>query len=234
MARLNEGATLRMIGEIVRGEYAEGDVIREHQIVDRFDFSRPVAREVGRSLEARGLLKVRHGRGGLVQPRESWNPLDEDVLAALLSSEHAQAVLAEFLECRRILEVEAAGLAAVRIREAQLNALWAAFERMRARAEEALRQRDAELRYQEADIAFHREILLGAGNSALAALTAPIHRALTSTVSALARPEDRFERGLPEHERILRAVEAGEPVAARDAMRTHLDTVEGYLRDFPS
>ena len=42
----------------------------------------------------------------------------------------------------------------------------------------------------------------------------------------------RFERGLPEHERILAAVRAGDPAEAREAMRAHLLTVERYLREY--
>jgi GntR family transcriptional repressor for pyruvate dehydrogenase complex len=59
----------------------------------------------------------------------------------------------------------------------------------------------------------------------------PIHRALTATFAALARPQTRFERGLPEHARILEAIRGGDSAAARLAMREHLLTIEDYLRE---
>ena len=59
----------------------------------------------------------------------------------------------------------------------------------------------------------------------------PIHAALSATFAQLARPELRFERGLPEHERILDAISAGDAEGARAAMRDHLLTVEAYLRE---
>ena len=59
----------------------------------------------------------------------------------------------------------------------------------------------------------------------------PIHRALSATFGALARPQTRFERGLPEHARILEAIKDGDSAAARLAMREHLLTVEGHLRE---
>ena len=220
-----------LIAEIVSGRYQEGDLILESEVADRFGFSKPVARECIRALDARGMLEQRQGRGAKVQNRERWDTLDDAVLTALLASDQAPDALSEFLECRRVLEVEAAGLAAERATEVHLRSLRAAFERMQARAQEAQRDRAAEERYQQADIAFHREILLATRNPALAALAAPVHRALSSTVSALARPEDRFERGLPEHEAILDAIAAGQANAAREAMRSHLATVEGYLSD---
>jgi DNA-binding FadR family transcriptional regulator len=42
----------------------------------------------------------------------------------------------------------------------------------------------------------------------------------------------RFVRGLPEHERILSAIQAQDPEEARAAMRAHLLTVEGYLHEY--
>jgi GntR family transcriptional repressor for pyruvate dehydrogenase complex len=63
-------------------------------------------------------------------------------------------------------------------------------------------------------------------------MTEPIHRALSETFAALARPQMRFERGLPEHERVLAAVHARRSEEAREAMRAHLVTVERYLREY--
>jgi GntR family transcriptional repressor for pyruvate dehydrogenase complex len=63
-------------------------------------------------------------------------------------------------------------------------------------------------------------------------MTEPIHRALSETFATLARPQMRFERGLPEHERVLAAVRARDSEQAREAMRVHLLTVERYLREF--
>ena len=63
-------------------------------------------------------------------------------------------------------------------------------------------------------------------------MTEPIHRALAATFGALALLRMRFERGLPEHERILEAIRSGQSDDAREAMRAHLVTVEGYLREY--
>jgi GntR family transcriptional repressor for pyruvate dehydrogenase complex len=103
---------------------------------------------------------------------------------------------------------------------------------MRATAERARVNRAAEPHYHEADIAFHRAVVRAAGNPTLGQMTAPIHRALATTFGALARPQQRFQRGLPEHERILDAIAAGHAEAARAAMRDHLLTVEGYLSEY--
>jgi GntR family transcriptional repressor for pyruvate dehydrogenase complex len=222
-----------LIGEIASGRYPEGELLpRELDLAERFDVSRNVARECVRGLEERGLVSVRHGRGARVRPEHEWDRFDSDVLAALLGGPRAAGVLAEYLECRRILEVEAAGLAAARAGEAELDALSEAFKRMQLTAEGARDNPAGERLYREADVAFHRAVVQAAGNPVLGQMTEPIHRALSETFAALARPHMRFERGLPEHERILAAVRAGDPDEAREAMRAHILTVERYLREY--
>jgi GntR family transcriptional repressor for pyruvate dehydrogenase complex len=222
-----------LIGEIAAGTYAEGDMLpRESDIAEQFGVSRGVARECLRGLEERGLVKVRHGRGAIVTPPEEWDRFDSEVLEALMRGKNAAGVLGEYLECRRILEVEAAGLAAERATPAALDALSAALAEMRVTAERARENAAAEGLYREADVAFHRAVIRAAGNPMLGRMTEPIHRALVASFGALSRPQVRFERGLPEHQRVLDAIAAHDVDGARDAMRSHLVTVEGYLHDF--
>jgi DNA-binding FadR family transcriptional regulator len=221
-----------LIGEIAAGRYVEDELLpREVDLAERFDVSRNVARECVRGLEERGLVSVRHGRGARVRPECEWDRFDQDVLAALLAGSRATGVIAEYLECRRILEVEAAGLAAERADDAALDRLTDAFAAMRLTAEGAKSNPAGEQLYREADVAFHRAVIQAAGNPVLGRMTEPVHRALSATFGALARPRMRFERGLPEHERILAAIRAGDAAEAREAMRAHLLTVERYLRE---
>jgi DNA-binding FadR family transcriptional regulator len=233
MSRLHENVMRVLLGDIVSRRVDVGGWLpREVDIAEQFSVSRGVARECIRGLEERGLVSVKHGRGATVRPEERWNVLDPDVLGALLDSGRGAAILGEYLESRRILEIAAAGLAAERARPRHLNALSDAFERMAAAAERAVDSPAAEELYHEADIAFHRAIIDATGNRALGSMTEPIHRALIAARRPLARPEARLERSLPEHQRILAAVAQGDPDAARDAMRDHLLTVEAYLREY--
>jgi DNA-binding FadR family transcriptional regulator len=221
-----------LIGEITGQAITEGELLpRESDLAKQFGVSRGIARESLRGLEERGLVRVRHGRGAIVTSPDDWDMFDPDVIAALLNGTRATQVLSDYLECRRILEVEAAGLAAERATPVAIESLAAAFAEMRATAERARTNAAAERLYREADIEFHRAIVRAAGNRALGRMTEPIHRALTATFSTLARPQARFERGLPEHERILEAIKRHDGAAAREAMREHLLTVEGYLRE---
>jgi len=230
---LHRGVMRVLIGEIVAGTYEEGELLpKVGDLAVQFDVSQGVVRECLLALQERGFVEVRHGHGSLVREESEWNRFDPEVLAAVLGGSRAADVLGEYLECRRILEVEAAGLAAERGTNEDVDGVSGAFQRMRATAEQARRNRAAEPLYHEADIGFHRAVVRAAGNPTLGQMTAPIHRALATTFGALARPQKRFERGLPEHERILDAIASHDPDGAREAMRDHLLTVEGYLREY--
>ena len=233
MSRLHENIMRVLLSDIVSGRVEVGGWLpREADIARQFGVSRGVARECIRSLEERGMVAVKHGRGATVSPGSRWNVLDPDVLGALLDSGRGAEILGEYLESRRILEIAAAGLAAERAQPTHLTALSDAFERMAEAADRAADNPAAEDLYHEADIAFHRALIDATGNRALGGMTEPIHRALNAARRPLARPDARLERSLPEHRRILTAVAQRDPESARQAMRDHLLTVESYLREY--
>src|ERR1043165_8690266 len=131
MTRLHEHLMQVLIADIAHGRPRPGARLpRETDLAAQFGVSRGVARESLRGLEERGLVTVKHGRGATGNPGDEWDGVDPDVLAALLEGEHGAAILAEYLECRRILEIEAASLAAERATEAHLAKLSDAFARM--------------------------------------------------------------------------------------------------------
>jgi GntR family transcriptional repressor for pyruvate dehydrogenase complex len=233
MSRLHHHLLRVMIGDIVNGAPPEGGQLpREADLAADFGVSRTVARECLRGLEDRGLVTVRHGRGTWVLPRERWDVFDRDVVAALLDADDGAQVLTEYLECRRILEIEAAGLAATRATAPDLVTLSDAFARMTSAAQRACANAAAEDLYHEADIAFHRALIAATGNRALGNMTEPIHCALATARRALARPQLRVARSLPEHRRILSAIAEGDAAEARAAMAAHLHTVETYLGEY--
>jgi DNA-binding FadR family transcriptional regulator len=232
--RLHREAMLEFVRDIVSGRLAPGDALpRELALAERFDISRGVARECLRALEERGLATVKHGSTTTVNPRERWDLFDLDVIAASLAGPGAVALLGEYLECRRIVEIEAAGLAAERATDDGIALLEERFAAMEAAV--AIRSaRDQEPAFHEADLAFHTAVLEATGNLALLALVRRVDGALLAARYPLARPAYRRTRALPEHEAILSGVRAKDADAARAAMRAHLDTVEGYLREHAS
>src|SRR5437660_499957 len=124
MARLHRGPLQILIGDIITGQIPAGENLpREADLADQFKISRGTAREVIRGLEERGLISVKHGRGATVNESDQWDTLDADVLAALLSGPARAKTLGDFLEARRVLEIEAAGMAAERADEEDVQRL---------------------------------------------------------------------------------------------------------------
>src|SRR5690242_16927348 len=107
--RKHREVMVEFVADIVGGRIAPGEALpNELAVVERFGVSRGVVRECLRALDERGLATVRHGTSTIVNPREDWDLFDSDVIEASLAGPGAQHLLTEYLECRRIIEIEAA------------------------------------------------------------------------------------------------------------------------------
>lgn len=181
------------------------------------------------------MISIQHGRGARVQPISSWNMLDAEVLAALMPTAASIAVLTDYLECRRILETEAAALAAERASSRDLTDMANALERMSVSAEAAAAASDdaTESSFHEADIVFHGAIFRASGNQVLPRVVEPIQRAMGTLRPHLAlHPEHRLRKTLPEHKAIFSAIADHDAPLAREAMSAHLATVEDHLQEY--
>jgi GntR family transcriptional repressor for pyruvate dehydrogenase complex len=220
-----------LIADIVTDEIPAGEKLpREADLAEKFGVSRGVARECIRAMEERGLISVKHGKGATVNGSDLWNMFDPDVVGGMLDSPRSVEILQSYIEARRIIEVEAAGLAAKRARKGDLEKMADALARM----EESVRRPNssaAEDLFHEADVAFHQALFAATRNRPLGGLAEYIHAALLAARWPLARPQYRTERALPEHRAIYAAVAAGDVEAAKKAMTKHLKTIEGYLRE---
>ncbi len=117
-----------LLGDIVGGAVGEGERLPSlTELGAQFRVSTGVVRECQRALAERGLVSVRHGRRAIVLAESEWDVFDQDVLAALVRARRTEGVLVEYLEARRVLEVEAAGLAAERATAPELERLSRAF-----------------------------------------------------------------------------------------------------------
>jgi DNA-binding FadR family transcriptional regulator len=219
-----------LLADIAAGDLVPGGAaLRETDIAGRFGVSRGVARECVRGLEERGLVSVKPGLGATVTPPDRWAVLDPDVLSALLGAQRRGDLLGAYVECRRIVEVAAVGLAAARAGEQDLSVLSDSLERMTTGARRASVNPVAEDLFHDADLAFHEALMAATHNAALAAMLAPLWQALRAVRPALCVPEDGFQRSIADHRRILSAVGARNVDEARAAMHAHLVSVEREL-----
>lgn len=191
----------------------------ERQLAERLGVSRNSVREAVKSLTAMGLLSSRVGSGTYVTALDATSLLAGTRVAMGVLSHRG---LSDVLETRRLLEAEAARLAALRRTPEHLDALREALAQMQsaARPAEGL----------EADIAFHDVVAAASGNAVLAGLVRALN--VTTRVERGIRADADPEAGTAmhvEHRLILEAVERGDGAAAAAAAAAHTHNLERWL-----
>jgi DNA-binding FadR family transcriptional regulator len=175
-------------------------------------------------LESKGVIENR-GNGTFVVAGYA-NPLNSSV-QLLLNLD--RATMLDVYELRRILECEAAALAAERHTEAHLALMDAAIDEMADALASAGDERGA--RYIDGDLRFHLAIAEATRNGvvlhAMDALRGVIRRALISIFLIPDSPERSFEQ----HRAIRAAIAARDAAAAREEMRAHLVRVESDVHN---
>src|ERR1700719_3234494 len=113
------------------GKYSKRNTFPvEADLCRQYGASRSVLREAVKMLTAKGLLRARPRQGTWVQPEDSWNLLDPDVLRWLLERKPWMELLIEFTQVRLAVEPSAAALAAAVAGPAEKAAVRHAIERM--------------------------------------------------------------------------------------------------------
>jgi DNA-binding FadR family transcriptional regulator len=216
------GIVARDLGiRIVSGRLAPGDLLEgEIEASGRLNLSRTAYREAVRILAAKGLVEVRPKVGTRVTPREKWHLLDPDVLAWMFVHEPDDHLLESLFELRKIVEPEAAALAARRRTQEQVEAMEAALERM---ARHSLAREEG----RRADQDFHAALLEASDNPFLQSLTSSVGAAVAWTTIFKQRARPLVRDPLPDHIRVQRAVAAGDADEARAAM-AHLVEMARY------
>ena len=199
---LSERAHRALMAMILSGELAPTEVITERQIALQLGISRTPLREAIRRLEGARLLE-RQRSGTLV-------------VRALPIEEYLS-----ILDVRRVLEGEAARLAAGQIPPEEIA-------RLRQRAETVLAlPEDAPMPTASEDEDLHILIADAAGNPVLEEMILGL-RTRTS-MFRFGRFPSRRRIVMREHLAILEALAAGDPQAAREAMEHHIDQVRATI-----
>jgi DNA-binding FadR family transcriptional regulator len=213
---LSAGRPARIAEEIgrriVMGELPPGTPLPpETVLLEELGVSRTTLREAFKILAAKGMLSAKPKVGTIVRPESAWSLLDPEVLGWLFESGDLDAALVELFETRRMIETEAAGLAADMASPPDVARIRAAYDRM---AEPGL----PVTRALDADVAFHRAIIEASANRFMRALGDVSETALRATVKLSVRRPGGLPHSLPQHLAVLRAIEARDVVAARTAM----------------
>ncbi|WP_219412827.1 FadR/GntR family transcriptional regulator [Pseudonocardia nigra] len=214
---------------ILDGTFPIGGALpSESELATRFGVSRLTVREAIRSLVSTRVIHVQQGRSSVVNPASRWSPLDGRLLLARSRAESDALLLPRrLLEARRAVEVAIVELAAIRRQESHV-------ERLGALHEEMLQAHDRGdvSAATEADLAFHALLFEAADNVFLDALFEPLASVLRTLRQETSSVPEIRSHALDRHAAILRAVAAGDPEAAREAMQAHLMQTEEDLEHY--
>lgn len=202
---------------ILDGTYQPGEKLpSEAQLTQAHGVSRTVIREAIAALRSDGLVEARQGAGVFVLDpigfafSRTHPSVDRERLFSSL----------EILEARTPLEIEAAGLAALRRSPAQEEAIFEAHSA-------AIAARDNGQLWSDADIALHLAIARATNNPLFATFLEMQGKAVIPQTGQRIVEDDGGEIAyrnllIREHERIVMAISSGDDQDARDAMRDHL------------
>jgi GntR family transcriptional regulator, transcriptional repressor for pyruvate dehydrogenase complex len=183
----------------------------ERDLAQQLGVSRPSLREALIALDVEGRVEVRSGSGVYVSATQ---PGPAQARTAAMGESPSQ-----LMEARSVIEGEVVILACARITEESL-----------ARLREIMRGMEAEIERRRArvdlDRQFHLTLAEMSGNAVLSRLVGELfderHSPISAKISSRFESTRTWKTALKEHEAVLKAVEARDPIAAQAAMRAHL------------
>lgn len=201
------------IEQLIREENIGGGerLPSERDLATRLSVSRASLREALIALELGGVVEVRGGSGVYVA--------DSADLPADLPEVGPGPF--EVLAVRRLIETEVCAIAARVATDSAIDAILRAVVEME-------KNHDDYSSNEEADREFHLSIARATGNSALVGVIDYLwsqRGSLWHKLKEHFQTEELRRETLPDHRRILAAIVARDPAAARRAMRAHLERV---------
>jgi GntR family transcriptional repressor for pyruvate dehydrogenase complex len=213
----------QLLGQIGSRQLKPGDPLPpERELTQSFRVGRSSIREALRMLESQGVIAS--ANGGAFVVAEAANPLETSL--RLLFRLDEQTGMHDLFELRRMLECEAAALAAERHDATHLAEMDASIDEM-ARSLEGAGSGDA---FIDADLRFHLALADATGNRLILHSMQAVRDVLRRAISTVYHIPQSPESAVVEHRRIRAAVAAGDVVRAREEMRDHLTRVEADVQ----
>jgi GntR family transcriptional regulator, transcriptional repressor for pyruvate dehydrogenase complex len=206
-----------LLEHIRSGEIPPGQPLpSQHELARMLSVSRPVLREAMQALAAMGVIEIRPGSGCYV--RDPSASLEHDSWDDAFSHESA----VEVLEARMVVEVELAGLAALRATERDLDEMSGILERLKRTI-----ARGRATAHITSD--FHQALARAGHNR-------PLYRMSQMLAQARLVQGMRVEHALPDvaeheydsHRLLLESVKTRNAETARSSMREHLEIAHGW------
>ncbi|MGC4377652.1 FadR/GntR family transcriptional regulator [Fictibacillus sp. Mic-4] len=218
--KVSQKISRELLAMIERGEFPPGSKLpTEKELADLFSVSRMPIREALSVLRAMGLISSQQGGGSYVEER---------IPTSISQHFHIQKAdeesIRNLFEMRKILEPEAAYLAALRRTPDELEKMKEVLKWMEE--DFILKEKTG----READFEFHRTIMQATHNSVMIHmfenLSSLYHKVLEITLKQNVGLARKREIVYKEHENIYLAIEAEEPELAKVQSIIHLKNVE--------
>lgn len=189
----------------------------EKELSDMFGVGRSSVREAMQTLQGLGVVEVIQGKGAFLT-EGSFEVLKDQLLFAL---GYGSTAVTDLTEARRILEVAAARMAALRATEEEISQMVATISRMRAGTSQS--------EILKAGLDFHLVVTKAAHNPLVTKMLEAIWGVIYDTFAGVIRTSETLDQSIAEHERILQCIRKGDPEAAARAMEVHLQALEERL-----
>ncbi|MTH76985.1 FadR/GntR family transcriptional regulator [Paracoccus aestuariivivens] len=200
---------------IVSGEFPENSTLPgDQQLLERFGVSRSVLREAMKTLAAKGLVRAKSRVGTRVNPRDSWNFVDSDVISWKMLGGMDAEFVDHLRDMRLAFEPAAARLAALNATAEEIVNLFSIV----ARIDNPQHSRES---VAQEDLNFHIAIAVMSRNPFMRSVTTLIEAALAVSfqISSPALSPEGISRCASQHLRIASAIASRDPDAADAAMR---------------
>jgi GntR family transcriptional repressor for pyruvate dehydrogenase complex len=217
--RVSESIIEQVRDLITSGRLKSGDRLpAEREFAQTLSVSRSAVREAIRALESLGIVEARAGEGTFVVTPPQGKGRDP-ITASLFQAWSTQRNL---FEVRRVLEPGLAALAARRATPAQI-------EKMRAILDDQKGKVHAGESYMKEDTTFHYLVAEATGNEILLRVADSLMELLRETRDTSGKIASRPTRSLKQHQAILQAIEARNPLVAERRMREHIRAIEQLI-----
>ena len=221
MDRVYRRIVAELLDDVVSGRIAAATRLpKVEEIAARHACSLGAAREALRALEERGIVEVHAGQGQQVRGDDGWALLDRDVAEAALLRHSDPQLLREAVDALRLIETQAAMLAARKLTEGDLALLEQTLGQMR--------EPDTGPGFAEAEAAFHRTLLLISGNRFLASALESLHPVIAHVRRQ--RAPERDTAVVRAHERIMAALGERDATATAAAVDAYARRLASWLR----
>ncbi|OZM78783.1 FadR/GntR family transcriptional regulator [Pseudonocardia sp. MH-G8] len=216
-AGLSTAVTHELVRRIVSGALPAGSALpTEPTLCETFSVSRTVVRESVKMLQEKGLVLVRQGSGTVITAPDSWNLLDQQVLAAAIEGDRDSGILDDLVVTRRLLEADMAFVAARTIDDEGLTRLRGLVDLMDTLVTDWAG-------YMPRDKEFHDVIMNASGNRIARGVVRSLEFQAADTARYIGSPDaagcTASNRG---HREIYERIVARDGAGAAEAMARHI------------